>query len=154
MGAIHHLDPAADSPVTTHAEPSRLGIPFRDARRLRLDIDGGGEVEVVLASGWARIRGLMGQDGVPLDGILIPRCDSVHTFWMRIEIDVVFCEWAPSESRIRVLEVREAVGGRRLVALPLRGRAAKRSRIATLEMASRAANERGIGAGVELRIGG
>jgi uncharacterized protein len=40
---------------------------------------------------WARGRGLMGHPGLaPGEGLLIEPCSSVHSFFMRFAIDVVF----------------------------------------------------------------
>ena len=42
---------------------------------------------------WARFKGLMGQTSLPLGhGLLIEPCNSVHTFFMKIDIDVVFLD--------------------------------------------------------------
>ena len=46
-------------------------------------------------------------------GLLIPRCGSVHTFGMRFALDLVFLD-----AEHRPLEVREAVGPRRFVCCP------------------------------------
>lgn len=41
----------------------------------------------------SRFKGLMGQTSVPADGALFfPRCNSIHTFFMRMPIDVVFVD--------------------------------------------------------------
>lgn len=41
----------------------------------------------------SRFKGLMGQTSVPSDGgVFFPRCNSIHTFFMRIPIDVVFID--------------------------------------------------------------
>ncbi len=38
-----------------------------------------------------RMRGLLGRDGLPPgEGLLIERCASIHTFFMRFPIDVLF----------------------------------------------------------------
>lgn len=40
---------------------------------------------------WQRLAGLMGQEAQPEGcGLLFPRCTSIHTFWMRFPIDVVW----------------------------------------------------------------
>jgi uncharacterized membrane protein (UPF0127 family) len=42
---------------------------------------------------WARTRGLLGRKGLPPgEGLLIPRTSSIHTFFMRFPIDVVFLD--------------------------------------------------------------
>jgi hypothetical protein len=46
--------------------------------------------EVALSS-WEKLRGLLGRDGLPAgEGLLLPGCYSVHTFFMRFPIDVVY----------------------------------------------------------------
>ena len=48
------------------------------------------QAEVALG-GWQRLRGLIGRKGLPpSEGLLIPHCSSVHTFFMRFPIDVVY----------------------------------------------------------------
>ncbi len=40
-----------------------------------------------------RARGLLGRDGLPPDcGMLIERCNAIHTFFMRFAIDAVFLD--------------------------------------------------------------
>ena len=40
---------------------------------------------------FARIRGLIGRDGLPEDtGMMIENCNSIHTFFMRFPIHAVF----------------------------------------------------------------
>ena len=42
---------------------------------------------------WERMRGLLGRDGLaPDEGLLIERCSSIHTFFMRFPIDVVYLD--------------------------------------------------------------
>jgi uncharacterized protein len=45
----------------------------------------------VATSFFSRLLGLMGRKELPADeAILFPRCNSIHTFFMRFPIDVVF----------------------------------------------------------------
>jgi uncharacterized membrane protein (UPF0127 family) len=40
-----------------------------------------------------RMRGLLGRDGLPPGGgMLIERCSSIHTFFMKFPIDVIFID--------------------------------------------------------------
>lgn len=42
---------------------------------------------------WERARGLLGRAGIGRDeGYMIPRCQSVHTFFMRFSIGLVFVD--------------------------------------------------------------
>lgn len=59
-----------------------------------------------------RRRGLLGRDGV--DGVLVIRTRSVHTFGMRFTIDVAFC--APDGTVRRVTTLRP-----NRLTLPVRG---------------------------------
>jgi len=46
--------------------------------------------EVALSS-YEKLRGLLGRSGLPPgEGLLLPGCNSVHTFFMRFPIDVVY----------------------------------------------------------------
>ena len=51
---------------------------------------------------WHRMKGLLGRDGLPEGhGLLILSCNSIHTFFMRFPIDVVFLDGKGSVVRIR-----------------------------------------------------
>jgi uncharacterized membrane protein (UPF0127 family) len=57
-------------------------------------------------TGPARRKGLLGRDGLlPGEGLWIAPCESVHTFFMRFDIDLVYLD---REHRIK--KVRHAVG--------------------------------------------
>jgi uncharacterized membrane protein (UPF0127 family) len=67
---------------------------------------------------WDRLRGLIGKDGLTEgEAMWFPRCSSVHTFWMRFPIDVVFLRrskerqgtWVVSSVRQRVSPWRVAL---------------------------------------------
>jgi uncharacterized membrane protein (UPF0127 family) len=65
---------------------------------------------------WTRLRGLLGRAPLPADGsqaLLIQPCASVHTFWMRYPLDIVFLDRAQ-----RVLGWRENVRPWRAAAQP------------------------------------
>ncbi len=48
---------------------------------------------IVARSLFARMRGLIGRESLPRDcGMLIERCNAVHTFFMRFPIHVVFLD--------------------------------------------------------------
>lgn len=54
---------------------------------------------------WPRFAGLMGRASLPRGcGVHFPRCRSVHTFFMRFPIDVVFLD-----DGMRVVGIRRAV---------------------------------------------
>lgn len=41
----------------------------------------------------SRMRGLLGRDGLPAgEGMLIMRCNAIHTFFMRFAIDAIFLD--------------------------------------------------------------
>lgn len=64
----------------------------------------------VAASGPKRRKGLLGRTSLPPgEGLWIVPCESVHTFFMRFPIDLVYLD---RENRIR--KVRNAVGAWRL----------------------------------------
>lgn len=45
---------------------------------------------IVAKSFWTRFMGLMGKKALPMEeGILFPKCNSIHTFFMRFPIDVI-----------------------------------------------------------------
>lgn len=66
----------------------------------------------VAATGPKRRKGLLGRESLsPGEGLWIVPCESVHTFFMRFPIDLVYLD---RENRIR--KVRNAVGAWRLSA--------------------------------------
>lgn len=47
----------------------------------------------VAADPWSRFRGLMGVKAIPGNwGLLINGCSSVHTFWMRFALDLIWLD--------------------------------------------------------------
>lgn len=66
----------------------------------------------VAASGPTRRKGLLGREGLsPGEGLWIVPCESVHTFFMRFPIDLVYLDRGN-----RILKVRSAVGAWRMSA--------------------------------------
>lgn len=66
----------------------------------------------VATSGYRRNRGLLGRDGLNAgEGLWIIPCESVHTFFMRFPIDLVYLD-----RKNKVRKVRSAVGPWRISA--------------------------------------
>lgn len=66
----------------------------------------------VAGSGASRRKGLLGRDRLaPGEGLWIVPCESVHTFFMRFPIDLIYLD-----RQHRVRKVRHAVGAWRLSA--------------------------------------
>jgi uncharacterized membrane protein (UPF0127 family) len=66
----------------------------------------------VAGSGATRRKGLLGRDGLaPGEGLWIIPCESVHTFFMRFPIDLVYLDRGN-----RIKKVRSAVGAWRMSA--------------------------------------
>jgi uncharacterized membrane protein (UPF0127 family) len=64
----------------------------------------------VAATRRARLLGLAGLDHDEVgDGLLIPRCSSVHTFGMQFELDLYFVD-----TRQRVISIKQRVPPRRV----------------------------------------
>jgi uncharacterized membrane protein (UPF0127 family) len=89
---------------------------------------------------WPRMRGLLGKRGLHSgEGLLIRPAPSIHTFFMRFPIDVVFLS-----RQGEVLKVAERVP-------PWRARSCRHS-YAVLELAAGEAGRRGIAVGDRLDI--
>ena len=59
----------------------------------RETVEIGGVKAEVARTLWARIRGLIGRRGLPAgEGLLILRCNAIHTFFMSFPIDAVFLD--------------------------------------------------------------
>lgn len=66
--------------------------------------------EVVVADNvLTRLKGLMGKKEVPMGGLLITPCNSIHTFFMKMKIDVVFLD----KNNV-ILDVKEDMNKRRM----------------------------------------
>ena len=92
--------------TTEHAVDTRL--PVRNLTRQTVLATG---LEVA-DTGPKRNKGLLGRDGLETGGGLwIVPCESVHTFFMRFPIDLVYLD-----RRYRVRKVRNAVGRWRISA--------------------------------------
>lgn len=89
---------------------------------------------------WSRMRGLLGRKNLPAgEGILLRPASSVHTFFMRFPIDVVFLDRSHE-----VIGVRERLGPWRL--------AGQRKAHSTLELPAGEATSRGVEIGDRLSI--
>lgn len=96
----------SSSSAAAKDRPARL-----QARNLTRGTTLATQVEVA-GSGESRRKGLLGRDGLgPGEGLWIVPCESVHTFFMRFAIDLVYLD-----GKHRVRKVRSAVGPWRLSA--------------------------------------
>lgn len=97
--------------------------------------------------------GLLGRDGLPpLTGLLIPRCDSVHTAGMRFAIDVVFVRWPAPDGRVEVLAVTPQLRPWRLARVRRRGHGLRRKQVGALELTGGQAAALGIEAATTLEL--
>ncbi len=86
------------------------------------------------------MKGLLGRRELPPgEGVLIRPAPSIHTWFMRFRIDVVFLDWDMS-----VIDVVEGLG-------PFRVASRRRAR-AVLELAAGEARRRGLRIGDRLRL--
>jgi uncharacterized protein len=94
------------------ATPAQPAFPARMmARNLTRQTVLGEHVEVA-GSGATRRKGLLGRNGLGAgEGLWIVPCESVHTFFMRFPIDLVYLD-----RKNRVRKVRHAVGPWRISA--------------------------------------
>jgi len=103
----------------------------------------GGEIELIVANRiWLRLIGLMRLGPADLKPILFPRCGSLHTFWMRTPIDIVWLEMTEDGATVRA--VREA--------LPPRRTARGGRGVSALELAPGAAGALGLVPGIALSL--
>jgi uncharacterized protein len=100
--------------------------------------------KVYVASGFfTRFLGLMGRKEIPPDeAVLFPKCNSIHTFFMRFAIDVVLVG-----SDGHVTEVREAM-------MPWQMMLPRREAKHIIEMKAGVAKKLGITVGAKLRCNG
>ncbi len=132
MASLAHSDGNADVHRSTITESRGLVRLVRD--------DGSVACErcTVAYRMWPRMRGLLGKRGLESgEGLLIRPAPSIHTFFMRFPIDVVFLS-----RQGEVLKVAERVP-------PWRARSCRHS-YAVLELAAGEAGRRGIAVGDRL----
>jgi uncharacterized membrane protein (UPF0127 family) len=95
---------------------------------------------VVADSFWLRFRGLIGRPDLPRgEGMLFHRTGSIHMFFMRIPLDVVFCD-----RDLRVVRIAADLR-------PWRAAAARGAKV-TIELAAGEAARRGLAVGTQLRV--
>ncbi len=78
---------------------------------------------------WSRFRGLMGRRTMPdgVEGMLFPRCSSLHTIGMRFPLDIVFLrEGVVTQVARDVVPYRMVAGGRGVDALEVAAGSADR----------------------------
>jgi uncharacterized membrane protein (UPF0127 family) len=91
---------------------------------------------------WPRFRGFMGRpEPEPGEGMLFRPGGSIHMFFMRYPLDVVFCD-----RDLAVVAIRPGLR-------PWRTAGARGAKV-TIELAAGEADRRGIRAGVQLRVAG
>ena len=95
----------------------------------------------VARSFWSRFRGLMGRRELPTgEGLIFNRNSSVHTFWMRFPIDVIF-----TDRQDVVVGLREAMP-------PHRPYAGARGAYRTVELPAGTITQTGTRRGDQLRF--
>lgn len=109
----------------------------------RFHLKMGGKVLVpklsMATASFARFLGLMGRKSIAADeGLFFPRCNSIHTFFMRFPIDVIFVKESGE-----VVEILESLKEWRML-LPRRG--VKH----TIELRANRSRELGIAPGAQL----
>jgi len=123
--------------------------------RRRARADAGTPFELLLAEGTrARMVGLLGNRELDQGlGLLIPRCDSVHTVAMRFALDVAFVRWPPpSDDELEVLAVRADVRPGRMAGFKRRRAGLRRREVGALELAAGGAARLGIAAGEPIAL--
>jgi len=127
---------------------------FAATPRVELLTPSGATIEAVVAGRpIARLLGLAAVDRERAPALLIPRCRSVHTAWMRFALDVVFLRLPEGASGdAPVLSVHPSVPRRRVVAARGRGSRDEVGRPAALELAPGSAARLGIEPGRALRL--
>ena len=64
----------------------------------------------VMDTFWKRFMGLMGRDDVPIgNAALFRKCSSIHMFFMRVPLDVIWYGEQMPDGRVPVLSVARAV---------------------------------------------
>lgn len=123
--------------------PAEVAFRFRGASRAYVR-SGEASFEVVVAERFAlRLRGLAGLEAADIVPLLFPRCRSLHTFGMRVEIDIVWIEVA-ADGEGTVAGVDARVGRHGLLRAP---RGVRREAAAALELPPGDAERFGLVAG-------
>lgn len=115
----------------------------------------GGSFDLVVADSLKlRFLGLMRVDEEDVPALLFPNCRSLHMYWMKTPIDVVWLDLDLDSGVASVLAVRERLAPRARANAPKASEGADKRRIAALELRPGQATTLGIKAGgrIDLRI--
>ena len=109
MSLFKKSEPRLATPVS----PEQTALPLR---RVRIVNETRGSVLAehaeVADTAPSRSKGLLGRDGLgPGEALWIVPCESVHTFWMRFDLDLVYLD-----RKYRVVKIRKNVPPWRLSA--------------------------------------
>jgi hypothetical protein len=116
--------------------PASLPSRFAGARRAVARTESG-SFELVLAERFGlRLRGLTGLEPGAIPPLLLPRCRSLHTFWMSSAIDVAWLDLRPGAERwdADVLRLDEEVERGRTLRCPASLARDVRRRVGALEL--------------------
>ncbi len=109
------MNPISGEAMTLQGRSASQSPPTKDQRLLVTNPARGTVLATCLEvadSGPKRNKGLLGRDGLaPGEGLWIVPCESVHTFFMRFPIDLVYLD-----RKNRIKKVRDSVGPWRLSA--------------------------------------
>ncbi|UJA19747.1 hypothetical protein HJD18_05645 [Thermoleophilia bacterium SCSIO 60948] len=138
-----------------HPTPAAVGLRrFARCGTVDLRTPSGRAIEATLATTpAARLLGLTRVEPERIGPLLLLRCDAVHGFWMRADLDVCFLAMPAEGSSAVVLDVR-VLRRRRSVALA-RGlrRGTPRRRVAALELPTGTTSRLGLASGAAVAIG-
>jgi len=108
---------------------------FDAARSVTVFAPGGQAIAYLAESFGLRFLGLMRVPAEDVEPLLFPRCRSLHMYWMRTPIDVVWLDLDLDAGRARVLGIVENLPKRHGATAPKAADSGQRSRIAALELA-------------------
>ena len=128
--------------------PAVLPMRFRRAKRMVARTEAAAFDLVVAESFLLRLRGLAGLEARDVVPLLFPGCRSLHTFGMRVPIDVVWLEVEPGAGAV-VARVDEGVARRGLLRAP---RGSDRFHSTALELAAGDAATLGLRPGEALTL--
>ncbi|MDQ3759525.1 MAG: DUF192 domain-containing protein [Actinomycetota bacterium] len=105
---------------------------------------------VVARSERLRLLGFMGIDEEDFVPLLFPRCRSIHTYWMKAPIDVVWLELG--DDGAEVIATASEIEARRRVKAPKARRETARRSVAALELPAGMAGELELSEGDRLAL--
>lgn len=125
---------------------------FAGAKRVTMKAPAGDATAYLADSFGLRFLGLMRVSAGEVEPLLFPRCRSLHMYWMKTPIDLVWLDLDLDAGLASVLGVVEGLPRRKGATAPKAADSAQKRRIAALELAPGEAARLGLAEGLDIQL--